>query len=105
MKSMSLTQSAVLHFLRDFRAKEGMFPTNAEIAAHFSWRSPNAAFEHVHSLMRKGLIEIVGKRYRFTPKAWEILGLSMPIERPYWCLALPVVDQRDLARALVGRAA
>jgi repressor LexA len=59
MSELTLRQSEVLAFIRDFIQETGMPPTRAEIAAKLGFRSANAAEEHLRALQRKGSIELV----------------------------------------------
>lgn len=60
-------QADVLAFMREFFAENDQLPAGPEIARHFGFRSPNAGFEYLVALEKKGCIErnAVG-RYRFT---------------------------------------
>ncbi|CAN7449531.1 hypothetical protein LJR066_002815 [Acidovorax sp. LjRoot66] len=58
-------QWAVLAFMRRFFIEEDRLPTRTDIAAHFGWRSPNAADTHVNFLITKGFIEKRGIHLRF----------------------------------------
>ncbi|MEY5099192.1 MAG: hypothetical protein RJA36_1911 [Pseudomonadota bacterium] len=54
--------------------EQGAPPTRAEIAAHFGFKSANAAEEHLRALVRKGAIELLGGtsrgiRLKLTPAA------------------------------------
>ncbi|EWS53316.1 LexA repressor [Methylibium sp. T29] len=51
---MTPRQEQVLAFVRRFKAENQMPPTRMEIAAHFGFRSPNAAEEHLRALAKKG---------------------------------------------------
>lgn len=61
----TVQQWAVMGFLFAFHQKEDRLPNHPEIAAHFEWRSVNASFEHVRSLIRLGLLEKRGHYLRF----------------------------------------
>jgi repressor LexA len=45
--------------IRDRLAGRGLPPTRAEIAAHFGFRSPKAAEDHLRALARAGVIELL----------------------------------------------
>ena len=51
-------QQAILEFIRSHLERHGFPPTRVEIAAHFGFRSPNAAEDHLRALERKGAIEL-----------------------------------------------
>jgi repressor LexA len=57
-------QRDVLAFINAFRSTEQCNPTNAEIAAHFGWRSPNASHEFITALGRKGVVSFRPGRSR-----------------------------------------
>lgn len=100
--TMSLTQSAVLHFMRDFQQRNGSMPTMVEVAAYFEWRSPNAALEHAQALVSKGYLTRAAGRARglcFTEQAWIVLRASQPQEFMPNVIALPVVDPSKVSRA------
>lgn len=104
--TMSLTQSAVLHFMRDYQQRNGSMPTHAEMATHFQWQSPNSAHDHAQALISKGYLTRAAGRARglqFTEQAWVVLRGSQPQEAGIPSLiALPVIDPskvRDRARA------
>lgn len=54
MLELTNRQQEVLDFIEFTRAREGHSPTLREIAAHFGFRSPKAAADHVAALQRKG---------------------------------------------------
>ena len=51
---MTPRQEQVLAFVRRYQAENQMPPTRAEIAAHFGFRSSNAAEDHLRALEKKG---------------------------------------------------
>lgn len=59
MIKLTPRQQHVLTFLRRFAADRGRPPTRAEIAAHFGFRSPNAAEEHLRALARKRALTLI----------------------------------------------
>jgi repressor LexA len=59
MEPLTPRQLQILAFIRASIEKTGFPPTRAEIARHFGFRSPNAAEEHLRSLERKGVIEVL----------------------------------------------
>jgi len=52
-------QTRVLRFIQRSLQQTGMPPTRAEIAAELGFRSPNAAEEHLRTLARKGVIQLL----------------------------------------------
>src|SRR6202161_3781837 len=59
MSDLTPRQTRVLRFIQRSLAETGMPPTRAEIAAELGFRSPNAAEEHLRTLARKGVIQLV----------------------------------------------
>lgn len=63
---MALTprQQEILAFIVKFKAEQGMPPTRAEIAKKFSFRSANAANEHLKAMERRGAVLLVSGKAR-----------------------------------------
>jgi repressor LexA len=59
MSELTPRQSEILEMIRDHFSETGMPPTRAEIAEAFGFSSPNAAEEHLRTLARKGVIELL----------------------------------------------
>ena len=59
MEPLTPRQLQILTFIRTSIEKTGFPPTRAEIAQRLGFRSPNAAEEHLRSLQRKGVIEVL----------------------------------------------
>ena len=59
MSDLTPRQTRVLRFIQQSLAETGMPPTRAEIAAELGFRSPNAAEEHLRTLARKGVIQLL----------------------------------------------
>lgn len=59
MQKLTRRQQEILDLIRSHIQDTGYPPTRAEIAAHFGWKSPNAAEEHLKALARKGAIRMV----------------------------------------------
>jgi repressor LexA len=66
MNDTALTprQRQILQLIERLQREVGMPPTRAEIAAHFGFRSANAAEEHLRALARKGSLELKGGQAR-----------------------------------------
>jgi len=64
MKDLTQRQQQILDFLAATQHERGMFPSLREIAAHFRFRSMNAAADHVRALRRKGVLESEPRRAR-----------------------------------------
>jgi len=56
---LTARQARVLAFIREFMADNGMPPTRMEICAALGFASPNAAEDHLRTLARKGVIELL----------------------------------------------
>ncbi|MDQ2695453.1 MAG: transcriptional repressor LexA [Pseudomonadota bacterium] len=74
MDKLTTRQQQVLDLIRDLMVVQGMPPTRAEIAKALGFRSLNAAEEHLKTLARKGVIELLpgasrGIRLRESGKA------------------------------------
>ncbi|HET7369357.1 MAG TPA: transcriptional repressor LexA [Gammaproteobacteria bacterium] len=59
MMPLTARQSEILAFIRDMMTARSLPPTRAEIAAHFGFRSPKAAEDHLRALARHGAIELL----------------------------------------------
>src|SRR5580658_1544507 len=59
MSDLTPRQTRVLRFIQRSLEETGMPPTRAEIAAELGFRSPNAAEEHLRTLARKGVIQLL----------------------------------------------
>lgn len=59
MVSLTRRQNDVLEIIKKTIASTGIPPTRAEIALQLGFRSANAAEEHLRTLCRKGVIEIL----------------------------------------------
>jgi len=80
MTDLTPRQSEVLRFIQRSLAETGMPPTRAEIAAQLGFRSPNAAEEHLRTLARKGVIELLpsaSRGIRLHDTLREQLGLPL----------------------------
>src|SRR5438105_13350955 len=64
MKELTERQQQVLQFIRGKQDSERIAPTLREIAAHFRFRSPNAALAHVQALLAKGVLKKLPGRAR-----------------------------------------
>lgn len=57
MKELTDRQRQILGFIRKTQDSDGLTPTLRDIAAHFRFRSPNAALAHVQALLAKGFLK------------------------------------------------
>ena len=58
LKPLTKRQQQIFDFLLECMVANGAPPTRVEIAAHFGFRSPNAAEDHLKALDKKGHIEL-----------------------------------------------
>jgi repressor LexA len=59
MTDLTPRQRQILDFIREQVEESGMPPTRAEIATALGFKSANAAEEHLRTLQRKGVIDLV----------------------------------------------
>src|SRR3974377_469460 len=64
MKDLTARQRQILDFIQRRQDSERLTPTLREIAAHFRFRSPNAALCHVQALLAKGFLKGLPGRAR-----------------------------------------
>src|SRR4051794_154356 len=64
MKELTEKQQQILKFIRDKQDSARPMPTLRDIAAHFRFRSPNAALCHVQALLAKGVLRNLPGRAR-----------------------------------------
>jgi repressor LexA len=64
MRAPTEKQLRILRFIGRKQETEGLAPTFREIAAHFRFRSANAALVHVQALLRKGALRHLPGRAR-----------------------------------------
>src|SRR6478736_1921764 len=64
MKALTERQQQILRFIQGKQDAEGLAPTLREIAAHFRFRSPNAALAHVRALQAKRVLKNLPGRAR-----------------------------------------
>ncbi len=64
MNTLTQRQQQILGFIQGKQDSEGLTPTLREIAAHFRFRSPNAALAHVQALRHKGYLRSLAGRAR-----------------------------------------
>ena len=57
-KELTTRQRQILRFISEFIEKHKFPPTRSELAAHFGFRSPNAAEAHLRALENKSMIGI-----------------------------------------------
>src|SRR5580658_5611699 len=80
MSDLTPRQTRVLRFIQRSVAETGMPPTRAEIAAELGFRSANAAEEHLRTLARKGVIQLLpgtSRGIRLCDTIREQLGLPL----------------------------
>ncbi|HWI58703.1 MAG TPA: transcriptional repressor LexA [Bacillota bacterium] len=77
MKELTDRQRQVLEFIQCKQDAEGFPPTFREIAAHFRFRSPNAALVHVQALIGKGVLKNLPGRAR----SFQVMDPYAPKDR------------------------
>ncbi|RCS59792.1 transcriptional repressor LexA [Parvibium lacunae] len=79
MRGITSRQAEILSFILQQQQQQGVPPTRAEIAAHFGFRSANAAEMHLQALARKALLELTpgaSRAIKVTPAGLKALGDS-----------------------------
>ena len=96
MDSTELTsrQQQILAFISERVRESGAPPTRAEISLAFGFRSANAAEEHLRTLARKGMLELLPGRSR---------GIRLPASAP--AAGLPKARRGAAALPLIGQVA
>jgi len=79
MKALTRRQQQILDFLAAAQQERGVFPTLREIAAHFRFRSMNAAADHLRALRRKGVLESEPRRARALRLVSPLHALRKPV--------------------------
>jgi repressor LexA len=74
MNELTERQQQILSFIQGKQDAEGLAPTLREIAAHFRFRSPNAALSHVQALRSKGFLKSLPGRAR----SLQVVGPNTP---------------------------
>lgn len=64
MKELTHRQKQILEFIQHKQESDRLTPTLRDIAAHFRFRSPNAALCHVQALLAKGFLKNLPGRAR-----------------------------------------
>ena len=80
MSELTPGQRKVLNMVKDFIEEYGMPPTRMEIANELSFKSPNAAEEHLKALQKKGVIDLIkgsSRGIRLKDSLREQIGLPL----------------------------
>lgn len=77
MAILTPRQAEILQFIQDHIESTGYPPTRVEISRKLGFRSANAAEEHLRTLMRKGVIEILPGTSRGIRLLKETRGLPV----------------------------
>ena len=80
MNELTPGQRKVPNMVKDFIEEYGMPPTRMEIANELSFKSPNAAEEHLKALQKKGVIELIkgsSRGIRLKDSLREQIGLPL----------------------------
>jgi repressor LexA len=78
MRELTDRQQQILRFIQGRQDSAGLAPTLREIAAHFRFRSPNAALAHVQALLAKGVLKNLPGRAR----SLQVRAPHAPRNRP-----------------------
>ncbi|MDH3693804.1 MAG: transcriptional repressor LexA [Gammaproteobacteria bacterium] len=79
MQSLTKRQTEIFEMIRNFIDKSGMPPTRMDICAHFGFRSPTAAEDHLKALERKGVINLQSGMSRGIQLVNELLQSGLPV--------------------------
>jgi repressor LexA len=77
MKELTHRQRQILEFIQRKQESDRLTPTLRDIAAHFRFRSPNAALCHVQALLAKGFLKNLPGRAR----ALQVIDPTAPKDR------------------------
>ena len=80
MPKLTVRQQQILDFIQQRIQQNAAPPTRAELCAHFGFKSPTAAEDHLKALQRKGAIELlagVARGIRLPTSALEPVGLPL----------------------------
>ena len=80
MNELTPGQRKVINMVKDFIEEYGMPPTRMEIANELSFKSPNAAEEHLKALQKKGVIALIkgsSRGIRLKDSLREQIGLPL----------------------------
>lgn len=80
MNELTPGQRKVINMVKDFIEEYGMPPTRMEIANELSFKSPNAAEEHLKALQKKGVIDLIkgsSRGIRLKDSLREQIGLPL----------------------------
>src|SRR3974377_2118650 len=77
MKTLTDRQKQILEFIQRRQETDRLTPTLRDIAAHFRFRSPNAALCHVQALVGKGFLKNPPGRAR----ALQVVDPAAPKDR------------------------
>jgi repressor LexA len=100
MKTLTEKQGQILEFIRHRQESERLTPTLREIAAHFRFRSPNAAMAHVQALLAKGVLKRIpghARSLQIMPERHRPQIITVPIYG-----AIPAGLPRDAAQEQEG---
>jgi repressor LexA len=86
MKELTEKQQQILKFIQDKRDSARPAPTLRDIAAHFRFRSPNAALCHVQALLAKGFLRNLPGRAR----SLQVVELEAPARLRTRIVSVPI---------------
>lgn len=85
MKGLSRRQEEILRFIASFQQRYDRPPNAPEIARHFGFRHHSTAYEHLHSLARKGYLLIrkpPGQKsftIQMSPRSQALFSMGWPL--------------------------
>ncbi len=79
MPKVTARQQQIFDYIQSSLSQNGRPPTRAELCAHFGFRSPTAAEDHLKALARKGLIELVPGVSRGIRLLQAALSVGLPL--------------------------
>lgn len=86
-------QAEILAYIEEFHVAKGLPPTRAEIAAHFGFRSANAAETHLRALAKKGAIALTPGSSRGIRIIARDVSHMVDDDEAVSCASLPLVGR------------
>src|SRR3974377_1363784 len=94
MKALTERQKQILEFIQRTQETARLTPTLRDIAAHFRFRSPNAALGHVQALLAKGFLKNLPGRAR----ALQVVDPHAPDRPPPRIVSVPIYGATPAGR-------
>jgi repressor LexA len=95
MKGLTRRQRQIFDFIQRRQEADGIAPTFREIAAHFGFRSPRAASDHVAALRKKGCLKAgpgLARSLRIVPHPFRKPVVDIPL---FGSIAAGFPEQRE----------